>query len=168
MPAARIVAILTEIGEISHNQRVKELAIELGTLLAANVDNTDSANELATSANASITRLKENATNAILDTEATLEDRITDLRTAVLGLTQLYQRRIAAIEERNEAITGRVHTLANHMMAVEQKVSELAEAVTLLLDQSTDESDQDAYNSDYSDAYSDGYTKPLVSPYDGK
>ena len=144
MPAARVIEILAEIGEIAHNPRVKELAAELGILLAANIDNAEIASTNVTDLNASVTHLKERTTAAILDTEATLEDRITDLRTAIMGLTALYRRRIDTLEttytERDQVITDKIHALSNHMMAVENKIAELAEAVTMLLDDALDQS----------------------------
>jgi hypothetical protein len=141
MPAARIMAILAEIGTLTKSKRIQELTIELGALLAATVDS-------SIYNDARLTRLQDNTTRAIVDTEQTLDDHIIDLRTAIQGLTQLVIRRMADMDERNETITGRVHTLANHMMAVEEKVSELAEVVTILLDQSTDDSLEDGFNVD--------------------
>jgi len=149
MPGARIIEILDEIGRLTQNPHIHELATELGELLANDIYTT----------RGSITKLRERTTSAIVDTEATLEDHIIDLRTAVQGLTQLFRKRMTDVEDRNETITGRVHTLANHMMAVEQKVSELAEAVTLLLDQMADNNENDdSYNTD---------DRSLDNPYDG-
>jgi len=153
MPAVRIVEILAEIGALTKNQRIQDLTVELGSLLATSVDNTSHID-------ARLTRLKSDTTLAITDTEATLEDHIIDLRTSVLGLTQLFRRRMTDIEERNQTITGRVHTLANHMMAVEQKVNELAEVLTALLERSN-ATDEDDYNT--TDDYNNEYGSDIVN-----
>ncbi len=158
MPGTRIQAILEEIGIIAHNPRIKELATELGTLLASNVENIERNTQ-------KLTRLQSNTTSAIVDTEATLEDRIVDLRTAVKGLTQLFKRRMSNIEARNDTITDRVHTLSNHMMAVESKVNELSELVMQIANQLTFDADDSYATTDDIDDTGNVDDQSLIDPY---
>lgn len=144
MPGTRIIAILEEIAQISRSDHVKALARELGKLIASEMGTTREA----------LSRLKDETTVAIVDTELTLDDEIKLLKRDIQLLSNTFadfRQDIADrrndVDEREERISGRVHTLANHMMAVELKVNELAELVTMLADQLL-EYDENSVNDD--------------------
>jgi methyl-accepting chemotaxis protein len=158
MPGTRIIAILDEIGQISRTPRVRELALELGKLIASEMGMTREA----------VSRLKDQTTTAIVDTELTLDDEIQLLKKDIQLLSATFAEfnksvveRRNQIDEREERISGRVHTLANHMMAVEQKVNELADLITQIAEQLTDYHDSNDHDSD---ASSDDQL--LIDPYD--
>lgn len=159
MPGTRVLAILDEIARIATNPNVKLLTDELGELIAK---------ELGTT-RAALMRLKEDTTSAIVDSELTLDAEITKLRAAIIELNSTFvefnantiKRRIE-LDQHNETISGRVHTLANHMFSVENKVNELAEIVTAIHD-SINNADSDTSYNDNSDTTSDD--DQLHDPY---
>lgn len=123
----RIREILYEISLIAQVPRVKELAAELGDLLADKIAQQDDALEIY-------------ASNADQQTDAAV-DRFSHLDQLVASLrAEMHQMR-GDIGDRLDNLSSKQHQMSSFMMGVELKVDELAEAITMLVNDSitTDE-----------------------------
>lgn len=130
MQAKRIIAIVTEIGEIAKNPRIRELATELAAILADHViltrESIDTLSSIEEAQAAALLRHKDRTTAAIIDTELNVNTLIDSIRADVRAFALQNRQTADTVTAFEERVTQRVHTFANHLSAVEMKVTELA------------------------------------------
>jgi hypothetical protein len=123
MSIERIQAILAEISKEAIKPRVQELTAELGALLTALLE----AQTLALGQHALIT----------LDQQQATDDRLLSVDRLVVVLRSELKMLKDDVNTKHELVSGRLHTLANYVMGLENKVDELA----LLLEISVSDDD---------------------------